>query len=239
LDENKPDATAYFLEYLTVKGVLDKEYAVSRQTKRSHIYRLRRRTFEVLKGIKTFHPEKPWSILDIGTADGLMLHNLKNTFPNATCVGIEYARDLMAYRKTKTIHLIQGDALALPIKDNAFDVVIATAIIEHVPEPIQLVREAFRVLRKDGIFIVTTPHPFWEGIATNIGHLKGEEHHELITLKRLIPLFNTSGFDVVNAEQFMISPIGMPFELEIEKVLKLCGLSLLLLNQKIIGKKEK
>lgn len=229
----------FILEYFLVKGVLNRDYAVARQTKRSHIYRLRRRTFEVLKGIITFHPEKPGSILDIGTADGLMLHNLKNTFPNATCVGIEYARDLMAYRKTKTIHLIQGDALVLPIKDNAFDVVIATAIIEHVPEPIQLVREASRVLRKDGIFIVTTPHPFWEGIATHIGHLKGEEHHELITLKKLIPLFNTGGFDVVNAEQFMISPIGMPFELEIEKVLKLCGLSLLLLNQKIIGKKGK
>ena len=229
----------FIFEYFLVKGVLNRDYAVARQTKRSHIYRLRRRTFEVLKGIKTFHPEKPGSILDIGTADGLMLHNMKNTFPNATCVGIEYARDLMAYSKTNSIHLIQGDALVLPIKDNAFDVVIATAIIEHVPEPIQLVHEAFRVLRKDGIFIVTTPHPFWEGIATRIGHLKEEEHHELITLKKLIPLFNTAGFDVVNAEQFMISPIGMPFELEIEKVLKLCGLSLLLLNQKIIGKKGK
>jgi len=237
LDGNKPDVTAYFLEYLTVKGVLDKKYAVARQTKRSHIYRLKRRTFEVLKGIKTFHPEKPGSILDIGTADGLMLYNLKNIFPNATCVGIEYARDLMAYSKTNSIHLIQGDALVLPIKDNAFDVVIATAIIEHVTEPIQLVHEAFRVLRKDGIFIVTTPHPFWEGIATNIGHLKGEEHHELITLKKLIPLFNTTGFDVVNAEQFMISPIGMPFELTLEKILKFFRLNFLLLNQIIVGRK--
>ncbi len=222
-----------------MKGVLNRDYAVARQTKRSHIYRLRRRTFEVLKGIKTFHPEKPGSILDIGTADGLMLYNLKNTFPNATCVGIEYARDLMACGESKMIHLIQGDALVLPIKDNSFDVVIATAIIEHVPEPIQLVREAFRVLRKNGIFIVTTPHPFWEGIATYIGHLKEEEHHELITLKKLIPLFNTTGFDVVNAEQFMISPVGMPFELEIEKALKLCRLSFLLLNQKIVGRKGK
>jgi len=237
LDGNKPDATAYFLEYLTVKGILDKKYAIARQTKRSHIYRLKRRTFEVLKSIEKFYPEKPRSILDIGTADGLMLSNLKNTFPNATCVGIEYARDLIAYSEIKTIHLIQGDALGLPIKDNAFDVVIATAIIEHVSEPIQLVREAFRVLRKDGIFIVTTPHPFWEGIATCIGHLKKEEHHELITLRKLISLFNTAGFEIVNAEQFMISPIGMPFELTLEKILKFFRLNFLLLNQIIVGQK--
>jgi len=220
-----------------MKGVLDKDYAIARQTKRSHIYRLKRRTFEVLKGIETLHPEIPQSILDIGTADGLMLSNLKDAFPNATCVGIEYARDLMACCESKIIHLIQGDAVVLPIKDNVFDVVIATAIIEHVSEPIQLVREAFRVLRKNGILIMTTPHPFWEGIATHIGHLKEEEHHELITLSKLIALFNTVGFEIVNAEQFMISPVGMPFELIFEKIMKLCRLNFLLLNQIIVGRK--
>jgi len=220
-----------------MKGVLDKEYAVARQIKRSHIYRLKRRTLEVLKSIKTFHPEKPGSILDIGTADGLMLRNLKDVFPNATCAGIEYAKDLMACCESKTIHLIQGDAVVLPIKDNAFDVVIATAIIEHVSEPIQLIREASRVLRGNGIFIVTTPHPFWEGIATYIGHLKKEEHHELITLSKLISLFNTAGFEIANAEQFMISPIGMPFELTLEKILKFFRLNFLLLNQIIVGRK--
>src|SRR3990170_6668484 len=212
-----------------MKGVLDKEYAVARQIKRSHIYRL--------KSIKTFHPEKPGTILDIGTADGLMLGNLKDTFPNATCAGIEYARDLMACGESKTIHLIQGNALVLPIKDDTFDVVVATAIIEHVSEPIQLIREASRVLRGNGIFIVTTPHPFWEGIATYIGHLKKEEHHELITLRKLKSLFDTAGFEITNAEQFMISPIGMPFELILEKILKFFRLNFLLLNQIIVGQK--
>ena len=220
-----------------MKGVLGKEYAVARQVKRSHIYRLKRRSFEVLKGIEAFHSETPQSILDIGTADGLMLSNLKDAFPNTTCIGIEYAEDLMSCCESKTINLIQGDALVLPIKDNVFDVVIATAIIEHVSEPIRLVREAFRVLRKNGILIMTTPHPFWEGIATHIGHLKREEHHELINLGKLISLFNIVGFEIVNAEQFMISPIGIPFEMALERILKLCRLNFLLLNQKIIGKK--
>ncbi|OHB69320.1 MAG: hypothetical protein A2W17_10245 [Planctomycetes bacterium RBG_16_41_13] len=220
-----------------MKGVLDKEYAVARQIKRSHIYRLKRRTFEVSKSIKTFHPETPQSILDIGTADGIMLGNLKYAFPNANCIGIEYTRDLIACCESKTIHLIQGDALTLPIKDSAFDVVIATAIIEHVSEPIQLVREASRVLRGNGIFIVTTPHPFWEWIATYIGHLKEEEHHELITLRKLKSLFDAVGFEIVNAQKFMISPVGMPFELTLEKILKFFRLNFLLLNQIIVGRK--
>ena len=220
-----------------MKGVLDKEYAIARQTKRSHIYRLKRRTFEVLKSIETFHPEKPRSILDIGAADGLMLNNLKEVFPAATCIGIEYANDLIACSKSKNLCLLRGDALALPMKDNVFDVVIATAIIEHVSDPIQLICEAFRVLRENGIFVVTTPHPFWERIATHIGHLKEEEHNELITLNKLVSLFDKAGFEIVKAEQFMISPIGIPFEPVIEMMLKLCRLSFLLLNQKIVGRK--
>ena len=220
-----------------MKGVLDKEYAIARQTKRSHIYRLKRRTFEVLKSIETFHPEKPRSILDIGAADGLMLNNLKEVFPAATCIGIEYANDLIACSKSKNLCLLRGDALALPMKDNVFDVVIATAIIEHVSDPIQLICEAFRVLRKNGIFIVTTPHPFWERIATHIGHLKEEEHNELITLNKLVSLFDKARFEIVKAEQFMISPIGIPFEPVIEMMLKFCKLSFLLLNQIIVGRK--
>ena len=133
--------------------------------------------------------------------------------------------------------LIQGDAVVLPIKDNSFDVVIATAIIEHVSEPIQLIREAFQRSARNGIFIVTTPHPFWGRDCYVYWPFKKEEHHELITLMKLISLFNTAGFEIVNAEQFMISPIGMPFELTLEKILKFFRLNFLLLNQIIVGRK--
>ncbi|MFN3533654.1 MAG: class I SAM-dependent methyltransferase [Candidatus Brocadia sp.] len=221
-----------------MKGVLDKEYAIARQRKRTHIYRLNRRTAEVVKSIQTFYSKSPAAILDIGTADGLMLNRIKDVFPDTTCVGIEYASDLISCNDSENIHLIRGDALVLPFKDNVFDVVIATAIIEHVSDPIQLIREAFRVLRKNGTFIMTTPHPFWEGIATYIGHLKEEEHNELITLRKLILLLKKAEFEIVNAEQFMISLIGMPLELSVEKMLKLCRLNFLLLNQKIVGRKK-
>lgn len=220
-----------------MKGVLDKEYAVARQIKRSHIYRLKRRTFEVLKSIKTLHPEKPGSILDIGTADGLMLGDLKDAFPGSTCTGIEYAKDLLDCCESKTIHLIQGDAITLPVKDDMFDVVIATAIIEHVSDPVQLIREAFRVLRKNGILIITTPHPFWERVAMCIGHLKEDDHHEVITLNKLKALFMIAGFKIVHAEKFMISPVGMPFEMIVERFMKMLRLNFLLLNQIIVGRK--
>lgn len=220
-----------------MKGILDKEYAVARQVKRSHVYRLRRRTSEVVNNIMAFSSGGLQSILDIGTADGLMLGNLKEKFPGAVCTGIEYACDLIACNHNKTIHLIRGDALALPMKTNVFDVVVATAIVEHLPHPIQLIRESFRVLKKNGILIMTTPHPFWEGIATRIGHLKKDEHSAVMTLNKLQSLFKETGFKVIKTEQFMISPIGMPFEMVFERILKCCRLDFLLLNQVIVGRR--
>lgn len=42
--------------------------------------------------------------------------------------------------------------------DNYFDIVIASHIIEHVINPDQLILEAKRVLKKDGLFIIATPN---------------------------------------------------------------------------------
>lgn len=51
-----------------------------------------------------------------------------------------------------------GDVRALPFEDASFDVVIGLEIIEHIAEQDQLVKEARRVLRQDGIAIWSTPN---------------------------------------------------------------------------------
>lgn len=53
---------------------------------------------------------------------------------------------------------ILGDGLNLPFIDMSFDTVVATEIIEHVPNPLQLLKECSRVCRNR--LIVTTPNPF-------------------------------------------------------------------------------
>jgi len=55
---------------------------------------------------------------------------------------------------------IVGDAQALPLKNDSFDIVFSTQVIEHVPEPKILVAEAFRVLKPGGIFVLTGPF-YW------------------------------------------------------------------------------
>ncbi|MGB9619991.1 MAG: class I SAM-dependent methyltransferase [Armatimonadota bacterium] len=53
----------------------------------------------------------------------------------------------------------------LPFEDGVFDVYTSFETIEHVPHPDQLLREAVRVLKPDGVLLISTPNR----IVTNPG----------------------------------------------------------------------
>ena len=177
------------------------------------------------------------TLLDIGTADGLMLDTLCQELNIEMPVGLDFSAELLKTNPNHTSHFIQADAVELPFNDCVFDVVVATAVIEHVPEPEKRVTECHRVLRQDGICIFTTPDPFFERIATQIGHLKEEHHQRTFKLRELEALFELEGFKIVKAEKFMMSPIGFPCEEKIEKFMKSVGFRFFLLNQLVVSQK--
>lgn len=53
-----------------------------------------------------------------------------------------------------------GTAVSLPFRDAAFDVVLATQVLEHVPEPATMLREARRVLVDGGVLLLSAPQ-YW------------------------------------------------------------------------------
>lgn len=57
-------------------------------------------------------------------------------------------------------HLSFGVASAteLPVKSGAVELFVCLETIEHVPDDARLVREAARVLKRDGVFICSTPN---------------------------------------------------------------------------------
>jgi len=220
------------------KGVLSLEYHEGRKKKRALKYRLARRTEEVLKAIKGYKSDidsLSLSLLDIGTADGLMLNTLCQELNIKMQVGLDFSAELLKTNPHHTSHFVQADACELPFDDGVFDVVVATAVIEHVPEPEKMVAECRRILKNEGICIFTTPDPFFEHVATKIGHLKEEQHQKTFKLAELRSFFESQGFKILKAEKFMMSPIGFPYEVKIEKILKSIGLGFLLLNQLVVG----
>lgn len=219
-------------------GVLGINYHKERKTKRAPKYRLARRSYEVLDAIKRFKGKSILSLLDIGTADGLMFNVLKKDLNISISVGLDYSLELLQSNEDTTLNLVQGDAIQLPFAQGTFDVIIASAVIEHVPDASMMLKECCRVLNNNGLCIVTTPVPFFEKIATKLRHLKREGHKETFNLKKLKLLFAIHNFQILKAEKFMLSPVGFPLELKVERILRMLGLSFLLLNQIVVVKKQ-
>ena len=215
------------------------EYAKKREAQKSLKYRLWRRTYEVLGAIDEFCSNPPMDIIDLGTADGRMLDMIHQKYLSARCVGVECDQELVDFGRAKfpDLELIQGDIQSLDFPDNSFDVAIATAVIEHVPDPRKAMREAKRILRKGGIFVLTAPDPFWEHIATTVGHLKDEQHNEVMNLAQLSDLARKSGFVVLKSQKFMLSPVGMPFEFFVEKWMRRFHLDFMMANQLLVARK--
>ncbi len=55
---------------------------------------------------------------------------------------------------------VQADANRIPFEDSCFDVVICAELLEHVYDPRLVVQEVSRVLKTEGILLVTVPFLF-------------------------------------------------------------------------------
>jgi len=57
---------------------------------------------------------------------------------------------------TKQIDIV-GDITNIPEKDASFDVILCTEVLEHLPNPVDALKEFNRLLKKGGILILTAP----------------------------------------------------------------------------------
>ena len=218
-----------------------KDYHELRLKRVDYRYRLRRRTQEVIDAIKKYSSKDSPTVLDVGTADGLMLNALgKSKNINITrSIGLDASTESFKHDEEKAFEFMQGDARNLPFKEGVFDVVIATAVLEHVPDINKTLSEFNRICAINGICIATTPDPLIDKIGTLIGYNKEPELHvQTLTLSTLADFFKSAGFKVLKAEKFMLSPIGLlPVEQKVEEVIRKIGLDGLMCNQLIVCQK--
>jgi SAM-dependent methyltransferase len=55
---------------------------------------------------------------------------------------------------------VVGDARGIPFSDASVDVVLATQVLEHIPDPIAVLAEIRRVLKPDGKLLLSVPSIF-------------------------------------------------------------------------------
>lgn len=56
---------------------------------------------------------------------------------------------------------LQTSLESLGLAESSFDLVICTEVIEHTPNPRESVHELMRILKPEGVLILTVPHKLW------------------------------------------------------------------------------
>lgn len=99
---------------------------------------------------------QPKTILDVGCGEGFTLERLRKQKIGERLEGIDYLKTAIDIGKKEHPKLIlkHGTAYALPYKDNTFDVVICSEVLEHLEHPEKALEELRRVTKKYAVLSV-------------------------------------------------------------------------------------
>lgn len=105
------------------------------------------------------------TLLDIGCGEGFFLFNASRA--GYRIKGIELSQGATAYAKREFGLDVQAGAFEeLQLPENYFDVVTLWQVLEHLPHPLEVLKETHRILKPGGLIAASTPDI--EGIPSRI-----------------------------------------------------------------------
>jgi 2-polyprenyl-3-methyl-5-hydroxy-6-metoxy-1,4-benzoquinol methylase len=99
-------------------------------------------------------------LLDLGCSDGYFSLLLKEASGASEVFGIDIDGIAVKKASKRGVNAIQMDLdkADLPFRDKSFDGILASEVIEHLINVDHFLDEVRRVLKDDGLFVVTTPN---------------------------------------------------------------------------------
>lgn len=140
---------------------------------------------------------KPKSILDYGCAHGHYVMNLAARFPDIGFCGVDLNKSNLEIAKkwrddyftkngsNQSIEYTTTDTFKRFV--DKYDVIILGDILEHTPNPTEIVESLMKHLNEDGTIIATTPYGPWEAIGyeahpgwrAHIHHFERQDLYEM------------------------------------------------------------
>lgn len=188
----------------------------------------------VLKAILSRGPVENLKILEVGAGTGRDSFELARA--GAKVFILDYSEKSLsisselAMQAQNNLFLIQGDAFNAPFPDETFDIVFHQGLAEHFKDPLLLLKENVRLLKKGGFCLCDVPQTFH--LYTLLKHIliamnkwfAGWESE--FTISQLKKLMEKAGLEVVynygdwmrpNLIYRIVREIGLKFKIELPK----------------------
>jgi len=164
---------------------------------------------ELEEFIDGFSNERKIKILDTACGDGVYQSLLdKQRRERIEFYGVDISSKQLgkAKRLFNSLKQVDLDSQPLPFKDGFFDYVICSEILEHLFYPEKLLSEIKRVLKKNGVVLVTVPNLgalqvrcgiFFSGFSPMVNYSFNKPHIRFFSAKDMFNLFKDAGLDCI------------------------------------------
>lgn len=164
-------------------------------------------------------PAHSIKVLDVACGTGRTLKMVRETCPDAALYGVDLspaylrkANQLLSSDRQTVPQLVQGQAEALPYRDQYFDGLTCVFLFHELPGPVrqQVINEAFRVTKPGGVFIICDSiqcidTPELEPIMAGFPAMFHEPYYRDYTQDDLVQRLETAGFEDITTTIHFVS----------------------------------
>ena len=175
-------------------------------------------------------------LLDIGSADGLMLKQLCARCPEADTTVLESRSKMVQIAGGLDVRVIGGRAEAMPFNRDSFDFVTIISTLKHISDYVGVLTECRRVLVSGGHLIVSDPTPFGLRLGLLFGHFDRKTLPNRWSLRTTQHIIEANGFRCIRGFRYMPAPVTFPCNGIVENGMRIAGLSGLFMQQIMLAR---
>lgn len=145
-------------------------------------------------------------VIELGAGSGKLLSEIDAELS----VACDLSPPMLSIDESACLLRVNADAQRLPFPQASFDAIYSINLLEHVPSPLSVVTEAYRILEPGGLFLAVTPNGDVEALLNLLEslHLKlPEGPHNFISTKELGEIVE-NGFRLLEHRTFLVFPAG-------------------------------
>ena len=169
--------------------------------------------------------------LDAGCGNGRDFNLILNRAEKV--IGLDFSTGMVKEAKAKADNMpdkragvLVGDVTRLPFKDNTFDLIVCSEVLEHIPNWKKVVSEFYYLLKPNGVLIISTPNKLsMFGMTRYLGRLILGSKHPYDKWKTYFEHKHTlkdAGFKVVAVRGACYFPGDLSYHYPIKNLILKC-----------------